>query len=194
MKKIFLVIILMFGYGATAQAALESYTVNQQNSHIKFSFTHAGNQFEGEFKDWSAVIKYDAADIGKSSIRVEIKMASSNTGNALYDKTLPGKEWFDTADFPTAVYESNAILKNNDGSFTSKGMLKLKDKEVPVEFTFAMDPKDLSSSPVKTSFSFNLDRMILNLGLSSDPKAEWVSKEVKVTVSLEASKSAGASS
>lgn len=189
MRKIFLFIMMIVAFHTNAYAALEQYTVNKEKSHIKFSFIHAGNKFEGEFKDWSAVINYDAADMTKSFIRVEIKMASSTTENPLYDKTLPSKEWFDIEHFPTALYESKTILKNQDNSFTAKGTLKLKDKEVPVEISFTMDPKDLSSSPVKTSFSLDLDRLQLNLGLASDAKAEWVAKDVKVTITLEASKS-----
>lgn len=188
MRKIWLLFILILAYDTNSYAALENYVVNKEKSHIKFSFIHAGNTFDGEFKDWSADIKYDATDMTKSSIRVTIKMASSITGNPLYDKTMPSKEWFDVDSFQEALYESNTIVKNPDSSFTSKGMLKLKDKQIPVEFTFTMDPKDLSAAIVKTSFSFTLDRTQLNLGLTSDAKAEWVAKEVKVTVAIEASK------
>jgi hypothetical protein len=32
--------------------------------------------------------------------------------------------------------------------------------------------------------SFNIDRLAYNIGMDSDPEAEWVSKEIKMTLNL----------
>jgi cytochrome b561 len=161
------------------------YTIDKSQSSIAFSGTHAGKPFKGSFGTWDAIIVFDAANLTASSVKVTIDTASAKTGDAMYDGTLPTADWFDVKNHPQATFISDSITKKVDGAYTAKGQLTIRGKAVPVVFDFTLS--DLAAPPVKTSFTLTLDRLAHDIGVKSDAKAEWVSKEIPITVTLAAS-------
>ena len=185
MKK--LISLALFLAVVTAPLYAADYKVDKAASKIAFSGTHADAPFKGEFAVWDATIKFDPNDLAGSKINVTIDTKSGKTGNPMYDGTLPTDDWFDVEKYPKAQYTSQSITKNADGSYTSKGMLTIKDKSLETNFTFALEPADLKTPPIKTSFSLMIDRFNFGMGMKSDDKAEWVNREIKVDVNLSAS-------
>ena len=175
-------VVFMLTSFTSAHAA--EYVVDKTQSKIEFSGTHAGKPFKGAFGVWDAVIVFDAANLAASSVKVTIDTASAKTGDAMYDGTLPTADWFDVKNHPQATFTSESISKK-DGSYMAKGLLTIRGKAVPVAFDFALS--DLTAPPVKTTFTVTLDRLAHDIGLKSDAKAEWVSKEIPITVTLKAS-------
>ncbi len=166
-------------------ALAADYVVDKAQSAIEFSGTHAGKAFKGRFDAWDAAISFDPANLAASSVKVTIDTASAKTGDAMYDGTLPTADWFDVKTHPQATFTSESITKNDDGSYAAKGQLTIRGKAVPVSFSFALS--DLAAPPVKTNFTLTLDRLAHDIGLKSDAKAEWVSKEIPISVTLAAS-------
>ena len=170
-----------FSFGSYAA----EYVVDKAQSKIEFSGTHAGKAFKGTFGTWDAAIQFDAANLAGSSVKVTIDTASAKTGDAMYDGTLPSADWFDVKNHPQATFVSESISKKDDGSYSAKGQLTIRGKAVPVAFDFALS--DLAAPPVKTNFTFTLDRLAHDIGMKSDAKAEWVSKAIPISVTLAAS-------
>lgn len=168
-------------------ASARPFMVDAAASHLRFSGTHAGNPFTGEFKTWTADIDFDAADLEKSSIKVSIDTASAKTGNAMYDGTLPSADWFNVSAFPAARFETTHITQNPDGTYRAEGILTIRDSSQPVGFTFALSPQDAGSPPVHASFSFAVSRLSFGVGAKSDPNCEWVGKEIQIEGKLVAS-------
>ncbi len=160
------------------------YKVDPVSSKIEFSGVNSGTPFKGTFEKWDAIIHFDPKDLQESKISVVIDMASAKTGNAMYDGTLPSIDWFDVKTYPKAQFESQTIVKNDDGSYLMQGTLKIREKSIPVKFSFSLD----LSTPVKTVFSITLDRLAFDIGKVSDAKGDYVSKEIKIDVTLSASK------
>ncbi|MDX2112296.1 MAG: YceI family protein [Alphaproteobacteria bacterium] len=183
MKKIVISLAVFFASFTSAFAA--EYVVDKAASSIEFSGTHAGKPFKGSFGTWDAAIQFDDANLAASSVKVTIDTASAKTGDAMYDGTLPTADWFDVKNHPQATFASESISKKVDGSYSAKGQLTIRGKSVPVAFDFALS--NLASPPVKTSFTLTLDRLAHDIGLKSDAKAEWVSKEIAINVTLVAS-------
>ncbi len=161
------------------------YVVDKAQSKIAFSGTHAGKAFKGTFGTWDAVIQFDDANLAASSVKVTIDTASAKTGDSMYDGTLPTADWFDVKNHPQANFVSESITKKADGGYNAKGQLTIRGKSVPVAFDFALS--DLAAPPVKTNFTLTLDRLAHDIGLKSDAKAEWVSKEIPLDITLVAS-------
>ena len=181
MKLKLAALLLLFSFNATAA----DFAVDPAQSSIAFSGTHVGNKFTGKFEKWDATIKFDPANLATSKIEVTIDTTSAKTGNSMYDGTLPTADWFDVKKFPQAKYVSTDIRKNEDGSFTAKGDLTIRDKTQSIMFTFKL-PADLKTAPITTSFSLPLDRIALGLGATSDAKAEWVGKDITLDVNISA--------
>lgn len=102
----------------------------------------------------------------------------------MYDGTLPQKDWFDSKDFPKAVFRSTSITHKENNIYHVIGALTLRDITQPVTFDFTLS--DITASPVKVHSSFPIDRLAFDIGKKSDDKEEWVSREIIFTIDLSA--------
>lgn len=158
------------------------YNVIKDNSKIKFSGTHAGNEFTGQFTDWNADIDFDVNDVNNSSVTVTFNTASAKTGNAMYDGTLPTADWFDSKNHPEAKFHSTSFKKTDDG-FAVTGDLTIRDITNPVTFDFVLE----GDNPTIMSANFSIDRLQFDIGRNSDSSAEWVSQNITIDLEITAS-------
>lgn len=178
----FLGLALTLALACNTQAA--PYDIDHDNSTVSFTGTHAGIPFKGTFKEWSADIDFDPQQLDQSSLIATFHMASVSTGNPMYDGTLPQKDWFDSKDFPEAVFRSTSITHKENNIYHVIGNLTLRDITRPVTFDFTLS--DITASPVKVHASFPVDRLAFDIGKKSDDKEEWVSREIIFTIDLSA--------
>ncbi|MEM7619928.1 MAG: YceI family protein [Pseudomonadota bacterium] len=163
-----------------------SFEIDYTKSSISFSGTHAGNAFDGKFENWTANITFDPENLDASSIQANFETSSAKTGNSLYDGTLPQADWFDAKNHPKAEFQSTKITSQPDGTFQIDGTLTLRKISKPVSFKFSLT--DFKASPVTAKANFTLNRFDYDIGKKSDPKAEWVSKEIVLTLNIIANK------
>jgi len=183
-KKYLLAAALLFSLSA-APALAADYVVDYKNSKIEFSGTHAGNAFKGSFGTWTALIRFDPADLAGSSIVATFDPASAKTGNSMYDGTLPQADWFDVKNHPQATFASTAITAKEDGSgYTATGDLTLRGVTKAVSFDFTLSP--LETAPVTAKASFTIDRLDFDIGKKSDASAEWVDREIVLSLDITA--------
>lgn len=164
-----------------AQAA--NWTVDPAKSVINFSGENSGEKFSGKFESWDAVIDFDEAKPETSSVKVTIQTASAKTGNAMFDSTLPNKEWFDAKDHPDAVFESKDIKSLGDQKYEAKGTLTIKGIKHDITLPFALTIKDKNAL---MTGDLKINRLDFDMGKKSDPKAEWVSQDIDLSVRVEA--------
>lgn len=164
-----------------AQAA--NWLVDPAKSSIEFSGENSGTKFTGKFETWDSVIDFDATKLETSSVKVTVKTASAKTGNPMFDGTLPKKEWFDAEAHPDAVFESKEIKSLGGDKYEAKGKLTIKDISQDLTLPFTLTIKDKNAS---MKSELNLDRLVFDIGKKSDPKAEWVSKDIPLIITVEA--------
>lgn len=164
-------------------AIANPYTVLHDQSTVSFFGKHAGNEFNGAFKDWSANIIFNPDDLKQSSVKVVFKTASAETGNPMYDGTLPTADWFDVESHPIAIFESDSFTKK-DGKYTVDGDLTIKDITTPITFDFNLSDTDID--PITMASEFQINRLDFNIGTQSDPNAEWVDKLITIKIALSA--------
>jgi polyisoprenoid-binding protein YceI len=174
--KYLLFVALLFSTSTMAN----TYEFNPDKSQVTFTATHAGNEFQGEFSEWSADINFDENDLGQSSVMVIFNTASAKTGNAMYDGTLPTADWFDVKNHPQATFQSTSFEKT-DGQYKVTGDLTIKDvtKEIAFDFTLKGD------TPIHMHAAFPINRLDFNIGKSSDGDAEWVSQDIQINLHIE---------
>lgn len=168
-----------------AQAQAVDWSVDRGASAIRFSGTHAGREFNGSFGQWTARIRFNPRDLPGSRIIVVIETASATTGDRVQETTLENGEWFDSANHRFANFRSTSITSLGGNRYQARGMLEIKGKETPVTlpFTLAVD-----GNRARATGSLTLDRVALDLGMKADPRAQWVSRNIALSISVSATR------
>lgn len=161
------------------------WNVDPATSSIRFSGVHAGKEFTGTFERWSAAIDFDPAALIAAKAVVTVETASAKTGDRTYDSSLPQEEWLNVKGFPNAVFETTAIRALGGDRYEADATLTIKGVAVPVTLPFTLT---ITGATAKMDGKTTLDRIARQIGLKSDPNAEWVSKDIAVTVSLVATR------
>ncbi|MEL6830365.1 MAG: cytochrome b/b6 domain-containing protein [Pseudomonadota bacterium] len=161
-----------------------NWVVDQTASSIRFSGMHDGSQYEGEFGNWAADIEFDPANPESGAAIVFVAMGSAQASQKLYTDSLKSAEWFNISEFPSAEARISNISVES-GAYTSTVTLALKGGSFSVPFTFELTiDGDLATMTGQANFS----REALDLGMTSDPGADWVDDEVTVDVTVTASR------
>ena len=115
-----------------AQAQTATYAIDPTHTFATFEISHFGTSTNrGRFDKKSGTVQLDkAAKTGKLDITIET--GSINSGTAAFDKHLQSKDFFNTAEFPTARFVSDKFNFNGDKVSEISGMLTLLGKTHPV--------------------------------------------------------------
>ena len=87
----------------------------------------------------------------------------------------------DPADFPTARFETSTFRALGGDRYEAEGTLTIKDQTAPVTlaFTFRRD-----GEIARVEGTTTLDRTDFDLGMASDPNAQWVSRDIEVRIEV----------
>lgn len=86
------------------------WDIDSAHSTIQFSVRHMMiAKVHGTFAKSSGTLQYDAQDLSKSRIEVEIDAASIGTGEPKRDEHLRSPDFFDVAKFPHLTFASKKV-------------------------------------------------------------------------------------
>jgi len=171
-------------FSPPALAAPPAWKVDAARSSIRFTGAHTTlGAFTGAFKGWTAQIAFDPKDLPHSKVAVTIPTGGVKTGKDLIDAAWKDKEWFDVAAHPTASFTATSFKSLGVNKYAAAGILTIKGKayQASLPFTLAIVGKAATMTGALT-----LDRTQLDIGMSSDPGADWVAKAVSVRIALRA--------
>ncbi len=159
MKKMVIAILastsLMIGTVQYAVAA-DSYVLDKDHTNVIFFVNHLGfSNMEGEFDDVKGSFVFNKEDVSESSVKVTIQLASVDTDVEALDEHLRGPDFFDTAQFPTAVFESTKIEKTGEKTGTITGNLTMHGvtKPVTLDVTFNREGENPNIKKYVAGFS-----------------------------------------
>ncbi len=115
-----------------AQAQSASYAVDPTHTFVTFEVPHLGiSTNRGRFDKKTGTVQFDRA--GKAGrVDITIETASISTGTAAFDQHLRGKDFFNSADFPTARFVADNFRFDGDKVAEVRGNLTLLGKTQPV--------------------------------------------------------------
>lgn len=160
---------------AVTPGTATAWTIDKAASSIEFSGTHAGKAFKGRFEQWEGQIWFDPADLVGSKAVVLVRTGTAKTGDATQEGSLTGAEWFDPTAYPTARFETTAFKALGGNRYEATGTLRIKTTSVPVVLPFTFDE---ANGVATVAGKLELDRTLLNLGMTSDAGGDWVSKAI----------------
>lgn len=118
--------------------AVEYRTVLPKQSNIQFEFHQMGVAVKGGFKRFTTQMRFDPARPEAASARIEIDLASIDTGAPEADEESAGKLWFNRSVYPTARFVSSQVRMLGSNRYEMRGTLTLKgrSRELVVPVTF----------------------------------------------------------
>lgn len=127
-----------------AHADSVEWKLDTSHTNIGFSVPHlVVSSVSGRFKEASAKVVLDDADLTKSEVAIEINAASIDTSEAKRDDHLRSADFFDTKKFPKLTFKSTKIAKAGNG-YKLTGNLTIRDVTKPVTLDATL------SAPIKT--------------------------------------------
>jgi polyisoprenoid-binding protein YceI len=160
-----------------ASSAMAEQLLVPAQSEIVFVSKQMGVPVEGRFKKFDAQIAFDPAKAATSKISFTVDMASATLGVKETDAELPKADWFNTAKFAKASFQSSAIKALGAGKFEVSGILNIKGVSqnlvVPVTLTQA-------GSLTTAVGAFALKRLVFKIGDNEWSDTSMVADEVQV--------------
>ncbi|HRK77090.1 MAG TPA: YceI family protein [Thiobacillus sp.] len=178
----------LVAFATTAQAAPETFVIDNSHTYPHFSYNHLGfsNQTH-KFDKTSGKVVLDRAAKAGSAI-VTIDATSVNTGYALFNEHLRAADFFDTAKYPTITFKSDKMAFRGDQPVSLVGDLTIKGvtKQVTLDIThFKCQPHPmLKVEACGANATTQIKRSDFNMGKN----APYVSDEVTLALAIEAVK------
>jgi polyisoprenoid-binding protein YceI len=176
-----------------ALLAADTYAIDVANSMLSFTVRHMLiNNVRGNFRDFTGTIAYDPQDLTKSSVEVNIKSRSIDSGNENRDTHLRSADFFDVDKFPEITFKSTSIEKSGDG-YIAHGPLTMHgvSKEVAIPFSITGTVKDARGKThlgVEAALTINRVDYGLTWNRTLEGGGVLVSDEVKIDLGIEATK------
>ncbi len=164
----------------------QAFVIQPKDSSITFTAIQNNSPIVGAFNTFTGSITFDPANMKSSCIQIAVDMDSVTSRKSTVADTLKLPEWFHVKLFPKADFESNTIRKTGAKSYQAEGTLAIRDKTVPISFTFDLD--EYSSTLLKLKGKTTLKRTQFGVGQDEWAKTDQIKDNVEVNFTLTARK------
>jgi polyisoprenoid-binding protein YceI len=111
---------------------MTTYAIDTTHSDISFTVRHMMfAKVRGHFNTWNATLSYDAGDPSKTSVQVEIDVASIDTREEKRDGHLRSDDFFSAEKFPKMTFKSKSVERAGSG-YKVAGDLTIRDVTRPI--------------------------------------------------------------
>src|SRR6185503_4403158 len=115
------------------------YTIDPAHSVIGFAIRHYEiSLVRGRFKDFTGTIRYDEADVSKSSVEFAAKIESIDTGVDARNAHLRTADFFDAAKYPDMTFKSTRVERKAQDQYVLHGDFTLKGVTKPISLPFTV--------------------------------------------------------
>lgn len=175
MKRSIAFFISLIGFVSVIKAQTILTPVDAE-SKVHFVIKNFGIKTGGDFTGLKGNIKFAAENLANSSFDVTVDANTVDTDNDSRDEHLRQSEYFNVATYKTIQFKSTRIVNSTvAGRYYVYGDLTIKGVTKPVEFGFAVTPKN---GGYLFEGGFGINRRDFGVGGSS------ISMSDKLTVSL----------
>jgi polyisoprenoid-binding protein YceI len=174
-----------------------AWTIDAAHTRIGFVARHMGlSKVRGQFTSFRGEVEGDPTDITSAKARLEVDMASVDSGSPDRDAHLRSADFFDVESFPTMTFVTTSIQPDGD-RYRVIGDLTIKGHTHPVELSYEHggDLKDpFGNRKIGGSLSGQIKRsdwgLVWNVPL--DGSGWLVSDDVKLEIDLQVAEAADA--
>ena len=170
---------------AAGNAHAAVWTPDFANSTIQWQAFWNTSPVNGRFRTWQTDFELDPAAPEKGHIKTIITLASVDTQYPERDEALKGPDWFNTAAYPQAVFESHRITKTTQG-YVAAGKLTLGGVTLPLAFpfTFTVKPEPGHTQQAFLASTFKVSRKAFHIGSGAWKDTGQIKEMVTVKINL----------
>lgn len=186
MKKTLIAAAFAALFAGQAMAAPQTYAIDATHTFPRFSYDHMGMSRQVlSFKKTTGTVVLDKA-AREAKVDVTIDMTSVNTGFDAFDSHIQGKDFLDTARFPTATFTSTKVVFDGDKPARIEGDLTIKGVTKPVTLTITSFFNGPHPMLKKDAIGANATAVISRTAFNAGMYAPAVGDEVTLDIALEA--------
>jgi polyisoprenoid-binding protein YceI len=105
--------------------AADTYVFDKAHSTLGFQIRHLFSNVTGKFDDFTGTIQFDETNPEQSSVEVNIKTASIDTGVKMRDDDLRSPNFFDAVKYPATTFKSKSVKSTGKDTFDVTGDLTM---------------------------------------------------------------------
>ncbi len=189
MKSVFLIVLFAIIPSVLLKTEPIPVRMDVNHSNIGFAVPILGglSEVHGKFSVFDMDLKYDAENITRSSVRVNIKAESIDTGIDQRDQHLRTADFFEVSKYPEIVFESQKIEQTDDGlvlygNLTIHGI----SREVAIPFKVTGKRVDEKESRFVIGFSgsLTLNRRDFGINYTHQTVPDFVGDDVRIEINL----------
>ena len=174
---------LLLGCALSLSAqALEYTQIVPAQSRLVFNYKQMGVPMDGKFGQFSAQLRFDPAKLTTAQARIDVNLASIDTGSTEANDEVAGKGWFNSRAFPNGQFVSSGVKALGGNRYQAFGNLTLKGKTLPVSAVFTVNSSGQNSATLDGSFV--LKRLDYGIGEGIWSDVGTVANEVQITFHL----------
>jgi polyisoprenoid-binding protein YceI len=113
--------------------AIEFKQVLANESSVTFGYKQMGVPLDGKFNKFAAQVSFDPAKVANAQARIDIDVASIDTGSTEANDEVVGKLWFNAKTFPTASFVSTGLKALGGNRYEATGKLSIKGRTLEVK-------------------------------------------------------------
>lgn len=131
-------LLLLGCFLVTGTALAGGWIIDPASSTLTFIPTYQEEPLPGVFKAFTGSLDFDPANPATGTMHVVVNISSADLGSDDLHEGMRTPEWFDTANFPSAEFDSNTIRRIANQQYAAEGTLTLKGitRKVTVPFTW----------------------------------------------------------
>lgn len=113
-----------------------AWTIDTAHTTVGFKTRHMGlSKVRGQFTSFRGSVEGDPKDITTAKARLEVDLASVDSGSPDRDTHLRSPDFFGVENHPTMVFQSKSVIPDGDG-YKVVGDLTIKGITREVELTY----------------------------------------------------------
>lgn len=159
--------------------------LDNAKSSVQITFKQMEVPVQASFKRFSANIELNEKNIEQSKAQVEVDMSSLELPAPEYNKEVQKKEWFNSPQFPKAIFVASSMKSLGAGKLQVEGKLSIKGKSSTINF-----PMTYSTAGSQQIFegSLPIKRLAFNIGEGEWKDTSMVADEVSIKFKVVTSK------
>lgn len=162
-------------------SAIEYNQVALNQSAVTFGFRQMGVPMDGKFGKFAAQVAFDPDKLASAQARIDVTLASVDSGSSEADQSVQGKLWFDTRSYPLASFVSTSVRPLGGNRYQVTGKLTIKGKTLDVTSPVSLTVKGNSA---QFDGSFNIKRLSYGVGIGEWTDLDTVADDIQIRFHL----------
>ncbi len=179
MKRLAIALALLLS--ALDASAIEYNQVQLNQSKVSFGYKQMGVPMEGKFGKFAAQVAFDPDRLGSAHARIDIALASVDSGSSDADESVQGKLWFDTKNYPVASFVSTGIRPLGGNRYQATGKLTIKGKMQDVTSPVTLT---VNGNSAQFDGSFTVKRLSYGVGIGEWTDLDTVADDIQIRFHL----------